>query len=151
MYKSCIYGLDPVEDLWRYAEVLGCKTRTLLSTYLGLPLEAPYRSKMTRNHVLEKIHKRLTGWKGVHLSKGGRVTLIKSVLASLPTYFLSLFVIPTSMANDIEKCQRDFLWGKGRGDTGPHLVAWEDVYKPKMNGGLGFKRIRNVNKALLSK
>ena len=49
-------------------------------------------------------------------SKGGRVTLIKSTLSNLPTYFLSLFPIPASVANQIARLQRDFLWG-GLGDS----------------------------------
>lgn len=55
------------------------------------------------------------------------------------------------MVKKIEKAQRDFLWGKERGKIGPHLVAWEEIYKPKRNGGLGIRRIQEVNIALLSK
>ena len=49
---------------------------------------------------------------------GGRLTLLKILLLSIPTYFfdkciptyyLSLFTIPIRVANRIEKLQRDFL------------------------------------------
>lgn len=43
--------------------------------------------------------------------KGGRVTLIKSTLSNLPTYYMSLFPIPVCVDARIEKLQRDFLWG----------------------------------------
>jgi hypothetical protein len=43
------------------------------------------------------------------LSKGGRVIIIKSTLSNLLTYFMSLFSLPTSVTNRIEKLQRDFL------------------------------------------
>jgi hypothetical protein len=46
----------------------------------------------------------------VYLSKGGRVTLIKSTSSNMPTYMLSLFPILTYVAKRIEKIQRDFLW-----------------------------------------
>jgi hypothetical protein len=36
----------------------------------------------------------LAGWKRLYLSKGGRLTLIKSTISNLPTYYLSLFPIP---------------------------------------------------------
>lgn len=50
------------------------------------------------------------GWKRVYLSKGGIVTLIKSILSNLLTYFLSLFPIPTNkVANHIEQLQQNFL------------------------------------------
>ena len=46
----------------------------------------------------------------MYLSKGGKVTLLKSSLSSLPTYFLSLLPLPGKMAKHMEKLQRDFLW-----------------------------------------
>ena len=61
------------------------------------------------------MERRLAGWKRLYLSKGGKVTLIKSTLSSLPTYFLSLLPIPAKVAKRIEKLQRDFLWS-GIGD-----------------------------------
>ena len=57
---------------------------------------------------LEKIEKKLSGWKRFCLSKGGRLTLLKSTLSSLPTYFLSLFTIPKAVAARLESIQRNF-------------------------------------------
>jgi hypothetical protein len=74
-----------------------------------------YKDSNIWNSIIEKMEKRLAGWKRLYLSKGGRVTLINSTLSNLPTYFLSLFHIPIGVANCLEKLQRDFLWG-GIGD-----------------------------------
>ena len=71
--------------------------------YLGLPLGAKFKDKSIWNPILEKMERRLEGWKRLYLSEGGRVTLIKSTLSNLPTYFLSLFPIPASVANRIER------------------------------------------------
>lgn len=111
----------------------------------------PNKSKNAWNHVIDRVHWWLSGWKGLYLSKGERITLIKSVLSSLPTHFLSPFIIPSSVANVIEKYQRKFLWGKSREGKGPHLIAWEEVCKPKVCGELGIKRIKDVNNVLLAK
>ena len=78
---------------------LGCKQGTLPRKYLGLPLGAKFKDKTIWNPILEKMERRLAGWKRLDLSKGGRVTLIKSTLSNLPTYFLSLFPIPAAVAN----------------------------------------------------
>jgi hypothetical protein len=87
----------------------------------------------------------------MYLSEGGRVTLIKSTLFSLPTYYLSLFPIPMSIARRIEKLQRDFLWG-GLEDEGKfHLVNWKTDYLPLHGGGLGIRNMAIFNKALLGK
>jgi hypothetical protein len=83
---------------------------------------------------MEKMEKRLAGWKRMYLSKGGRLALIKSTLSNLPTYFLSLFPIPVSVAKRIEKIQRDFLW-KGLGEEFKfHLVKWDAICSLCMNG-----------------
>jgi hypothetical protein len=42
------------------------------------------------------------------LSKGERVTLIKSTSSNLSTYFMSLFPLSVGVANHIEQWQ--FLW-----------------------------------------
>ena len=73
--------------------------------YLGLPLGANVRDSSIWNPVIEKVERRLAGWKRLYLSKGGKVTLIKSTLSNLPTYFLSLFSIMVEIANRIEQLQ----------------------------------------------
>ena len=86
--------------LWQ--RFLGCRVGTLLMSYLGMPLGASHKSSSIWNPILEKFKRRLAGWKKLYLSKGGRLTLLKSTLSSLPTYYLSLFTILTNVANKIE-------------------------------------------------
>jgi len=84
-------------------------------TYLGLPLGASYKFVSTWKGVVEKMKRRLAGWKRMYLSKGGRLTLIKSTLSNLPMYLLSMFPIPLKVANRLEKIQKGFLMGWHRG------------------------------------
>ena len=67
--------------------LLGCRHSSLSLTYLGLLLEAKFKELSIWNPILEKMEQRLVGWKRLYLSKEGKVTLIKSTLSSLPTYF----------------------------------------------------------------
>jgi len=99
------------ENIQLLAGVLGCSIDYFPSTYLGLPLGARFKEQAIWDPIIGRFEKRLSGWKARYLSKGGRLTLIKSILSSLPTYFLSLFPIPSSVANKLEAIQRSFLWG----------------------------------------
>ena len=95
--------------------------------------------------VVRKVRKRLDGWKRSFLSRGGRLSLIESVLSSLPIYFLSLFKIPRNVGKEIESLMRDFLWEGCDGEVGDHLVAWKKVCLPKANGGLGVIWSEEIN------
>ena len=85
------------------ASILGCEVASLPFEYLGLPLGAPSNASHIWDGILEKMEHRLAGWKQPLLSKGGRVTLIKSNLANIPMYYMSLFKTPIKVANRIEK------------------------------------------------
>ena len=108
--KSEMVPIGEVDDVHALAKILGCRVGTLPMSCLGMPLGASHNSPSIWNPILEKIERKLAGWKKLYLSKGGRLMLLKSMLSSLPTYFLSLFTISTYMANRIAKLQRDFLW-----------------------------------------
>ena len=147
MHKSEMVPIGEVDDVQALADILDCRVRTLPMSYLGMPLGASHNSPSIWNPILEKIERKLAGWKKLYLSKRGRLMLLKSTLSSLPTYFLSLFTIPTYVANIIEKLHMDFLWG----DSKYHLVGWDKVCARIANGGLGIRKITTFNKALLGK
>ena len=95
------------------------------------------------------MEKKLSGWKRLYLSKGGRLTLLKSTLSSLPTYYLSLFTIPKAVAIRLERIQRNFLWGSSVECFKYPLVAWEKVCLPHDLGGSGIRKLVPINQALL--
>ena len=109
LLKLELVPIGNVPNMDELVEILGCQQSSLPLKYLGLPLGASHKEETIWNPVLEKMEQCLAGWKRLYLSKGGKVTLIKSTLSNLPTYFLSLLPIPIKVANRMEKLQRDFL------------------------------------------
>ena len=89
--KSELIPIGKVSNVMKLATIFCCRVGVPLTTYLGLPLGAAHNSMVAWDGVEERFRKRLVMWKRQYISKGGRLTLIKSTLASLPIYFMPLF------------------------------------------------------------
>lgn len=151
-HKSCLFGINVVEVFLAAASsFLCCKVGELPFTYLGLPVGANPRRAKTWQPVVDVLRKRLTRWRGRHLSLGGRIVLLKSILSSIPLYFLSLFRIPRKVLTILIGIQRNFLWGGGDGKRSISWVKWNRVCAPKDLGGLRVKDLDVFNLILLGK
>jgi hypothetical protein len=85
--KSKLYGVNVVPSFLEVGSAfLSCRSDTLPFKFLGIPVGANPRRRATWKSIVEKMEKRLSSWSSRHLSYGGRVTLINSVLSSLPLY-----------------------------------------------------------------
>ncbi|XP_076947972.1 uncharacterized protein LOC143620074 [Bidens hawaiensis] len=107
---------------------------------MQLPNRGPYISNLLFTDdalILDVFNARLTSWKARSLSMGGRFTLLKSVLESIPTYYFSLYKAPTKVIDELESKRRNFLWGSTDNRRKIHWVAWEWVTRPKKDGGQG--------------
>ena len=107
--KSELIPVGREHDIEDLTLELGCKVGSLPSSYLGLPLGAPFKSEVVWDGVKERFRKRLAIWKRQCISKGGRLTLIQSTLSSMCIYFMCLFYLPKKVRLRLEKIQRDFL------------------------------------------
>jgi hypothetical protein len=80
--------------------------------------------------------------------------LIKRTFFNFHTYFLSLSSIPVGVTNQLEKLQRDSLWGHWGGlddEHKFHLVNWKKVCTPIQVEGLKIRSLTTFNQALLGK
>ena len=86
------------------------------------------------------------------LSSGGKLTLINSVLTTVPLYTLSIYQVPKTILLRINKIRRKFLWqGTAAGKRKYYLVNWSKACLAKKYGGLGILNLRFMNIALLLK
>nr|XP_043625514.1 uncharacterized protein LOC122596934 [Erigeron canadensis] len=128
--KSNLFGVGVDNtEVKRAAEVFKCKEGSLPFKYLGLRIGGNMNRISSWDFLFDIFESRLANWKAKSLSIGGRVTPIKAVLESLPS----------------------FLWGGSHDEKKIHWVAWDRVASPIKHGGLGLCRLADSNIALLSK
>lgn len=131
--------------------IFGFKNGQLPVKHLGVPLRQGRLLKKDWTPILDKIEKKLEGWKEKHLSIEGRIVLINTVLTNSLMHLMSLIHMPRWITNTIDRIKRHFLWqGADRSMTKFHLVSWGQVCRSK-EGGLGILDICNLDKSLLSK
>ena len=102
MDKSELIPVRNVDNAEELAVVLGCKVGSLPFTYLGLPLGTHYNSSKVRDGVEERFRKILAKWKRQYISKGSRVTLIKSTMSNLPLYLMFILHVPRKVKQRLE-------------------------------------------------
>uniref|UniRef100_A0A2N9HE47 Reverse transcriptase domain-containing protein n=1 Tax=Fagus sylvatica TaxID=28930 RepID=A0A2N9HE47_FAGSY len=76
------------------AQQLGVKLVPHPSKYLGVNFKLRGNRIADFQDLIDKISSKLQGWKAKLLSQAGRLTLINSVLTSIPIYTFSVFKIP---------------------------------------------------------
>uniref|UniRef100_A0A2N9FQ21 Reverse transcriptase domain-containing protein n=1 Tax=Fagus sylvatica TaxID=28930 RepID=A0A2N9FQ21_FAGSY len=130
---------------------LGLKIARSFGKYLGVPIIVDGRDKRAFDFILEKVRDKLAGWKAKTLSLAGRCTLIQAVTTSIPTHVMQCTMLPGKICTELDKLNRNFLWGDTLEKKKLHLIKWDLVTSPKEEGGLGLKQAGCRNKALLAK
>lgn len=109
--------------------------------YLGLPLMTKAMSKQDYVPLVERVRSKISTCR--FLFYAGRLQLITHVLMSIVNFWAAVFRLPSKCMKEIEQLCASFLW------YGPVLktkVAWRDISKPKNEGGLGIRNLKEVNK-----
>ena len=98
------------------------------------------------------LEAKLTGWRTKCLSWAGRRTLKCSVAQSILNYNMSTFNIPKKVCENLDSLSKRFWWNPKK-PKGNFLAwrLWDKICYPKSQGGLGFKKAKDINNALLAK
>ncbi|CAN1801902.1 Putative ribonuclease H protein At1g65750 [Linum perenne] len=109
---------------------LGVHETQDLGRYLGVPIIHGRITKETYGFILDRMRKKLDGWKCNTLSLAGRVTLATTVLNYIPSYAMQTSTGTTRKT---------------------HLLSWDVVCRLKTQGGLGLRKAKELNQAYLMK
>jgi hypothetical protein len=77
--------------------------------------------------------------------------LLKAVIQAIPTYSMSVFLLPKALCSEINSLMQKFWWGTQRKGNGIPWMSWSRMGLPKSRGGMGFRDLHFFNKALLAK
>ncbi|GJW72022.1 RNA-directed DNA polymerase, eukaryota [Tanacetum coccineum] len=152
MCKSKIMGVN-VEDgmVKNAASKLGCLVLKTPFIYLGTKVGGNMSKKQAWKEVVDKVLSRLSRWKMKLLSIGGRLTLLKSVLGSMPIFHMSIFKVPSSILKSLESIRSRFFNGQDPKSNKASWVKWNKVLTPKDKGGLGVSSLFALNRGLMLK
>jgi hypothetical protein len=134
-----------------YSELINCATGSWPIKYLGVPVSGSRLHVKDWMSLNDKILKRLDGWQSTSLSYGGKLILFNACLSCIPTYAMSMYLLPKTVVKKIDIVRKRFFWQGGANKRKYHLVKWAVITKPKKKGGLGVKDLRKMNISLLCK
>ncbi|XP_026428481.1 uncharacterized protein LOC113324375 [Papaver somniferum] len=102
---------------------LGVKQLSSTDKYLGLPILLGE----SKSSSFKSIQDSKT------LNQAARSTLVKSVLNSIPTDYMSNFRLPKNVIHKLDSVQRKFWWGH-KSNHGLNIVAWNSPCAPLDDG-----------------
>ncbi|GJS36384.1 RNA-directed DNA polymerase, eukaryota, reverse transcriptase zinc-binding domain protein [Tanacetum coccineum] len=137
-------------NLSSLVHVLDCFHKTPF-LYLGSYVGGEMHRFQSWDDIVDRVRRRLSKWKMKMLSIGGRLTLVKSVLGSMPIFHMSMFKVPTGTLRTLESIRGKFFNGHETSSKKVSWVQWNKVLAPKVNGGLGVSSLYALNRGLLFK
>ncbi|GJY65491.1 RNA-directed DNA polymerase, eukaryota [Tanacetum coccineum] len=147
-----IMGLHVNDDNVSCAvDKLGCLVLKSPFIYLGSTVGGDMHRLQAWNDMVDRVRRHLSKWKMKMLSIGGRLTLVKSVLGSMPIFHMSLFKVPSGILHTLESIRSYFFNGHEVSSKKASWVNWNKVIAPKEKGGLGVSSLYALNRGLLFK
>jgi len=103
IYRSVVLTLN--DGNWDniYVEIFNCQIETFLIKYLGVPVSPSRLHVIDWLPLAEKSSKKLGIWKVGLMSIAGRTTLINSSLSNTPIYHMSIYLLPKTIIDTIDK------------------------------------------------
>jgi hypothetical protein len=101
--------------------------------------------------IKDKVWNRLQDWKLSFLSQAGKEVLLKVVIQAIPSYSMTVFLLPKALRLEINSLMQKFWWGHQKKKSSIPWMSWSRMGLLKSRGGMGFRDLHFFNKALLAK
>lgn len=133
-----------ISKIWDYSELAPP------ISYLGMLFFVERLKIQFCNSLIHEIQNKLIGWKEKTLNYTRRLTLIKTILQSIPIYLAMVFKVPIYVCNKIDQIFIRFIQAEVSSSS-LFLVAWNLVCIDKMQGGLSLRKMKQVSLTLHGK
>lgn len=132
-----------------FLDIFNCIKGKFPIKYLGIPLHFDKLRREDLQPLVDALLARMASWRGKLLSLLGRVTLVKTCLASIPIYMLSFFKFPKWAIKLVNSQLANCLWSDEEGNHRIHLANWQSVCMRKEFGGMGIPNLQDLNLCLI--
>lgn len=94
--RECILQLSGIPATQRY------------NKYLGLPSLVGRSCIREFQNITNRVRKKVMDWKLKFLSQAGKKVMIKAVLQAIPTYIMSIFLLPKELCRELNSLMQKF-------------------------------------------
>jgi hypothetical protein len=86
----------------------GLKATDRFEKYLGLPTLVGKSCSKEFKNIKDRVWNHLQNWKVKFLSQAGKEILLKAVVQAIPTYSMSVFLLPKNLCKEINRMMQNF-------------------------------------------
>ena len=101
----------PINQRNMLAEYFGFKVVSSFGKYLGTYIDGSYRRIDIAKEVINKLTRKLQGWKAILLSQARILTLCRTILQSLPLYQMSMLRFNKEQIHKMNSIIQNFFVG----------------------------------------
>lgn len=100
----------------KFKNLLQISNEAFNERYLGLPIYLGKSKSKAFGYLLEKVWKKIQGWKEKFLSRAGKEILVKAVAQAIPIFAMSCFDLTKTLCDDISSMVCRYWWNNQEED-----------------------------------
>ncbi|KAJ4715617.1 Ribonuclease H [Melia azedarach] len=131
--------------------ILGFAEGSIPFVYLGVPIFKGCPRRQHLQALTDRVTSTFSCWSGKLLSMAGRIELVRTVIQSLLMHSFKVYLWPRSLLSLIQTWARNFILSGSAHQRKMALVSWENFCLPRLEGGLGLRRLDTLNASCLLK
>ncbi|WOL09136.1 hypothetical protein Cni_G17889 [Canna indica] len=130
---------------------LGIREGSFPMKYLGSNVNPGKVPTNLQYQMVDKAICKVDSWASKTISQAGKVTLLNSVMNSIPIHTLSTTWINEKVIEKYKSVSKKFMWQTSVKKKAFHLLSWDKVTANKASGGLGVRDLSLFRFSLLAK